>query len=84
MNSEETLNLARRKYPNDENLRVAYMLGLNDGADMKEEQMMKDAVECDVIVPIYEGNDVWSAEIKIPGRYEPGDKIRIIVCKNED
>lgn len=45
--------------------------------------MLKEAVEGEVIVPIYEGDDTWSAEIKIPGRYEIGDKVRIIIIKEK-
>lgn len=58
--------------------------GFIAGAKWQKEQMMKEAVEGEVIVPIYEGNDVWSAEIKIPGRYVPGDKVRVIVIPKED
>lgn len=54
------------------------------GAKWQKEQMMKDAVEGEVIVPIYEGDDIWSAEIEIPGRYEIGDKVRIVVLKEEE
>lgn len=87
MNSEETLNFARRKYPNDENLRVAYMLGFNDGADRKEEQMMNGSVEGQIVSK----NDGWNS-IELPStffgdlsrNYNHGDKVRIIVCKNED
>lgn len=49
------------------------------GAEWQKEQIMKEALECDVIVPIYEGSDVWSAEIKIPGRYKPRDKVKLII-----
>lgn len=54
-----------------------------EGFDAHNEQMLKEAVECDVIVPIYDGN-VWSAEIEIPGRYKIGDKVRIVVLKEEE
>lgn len=50
--------------------------------DMKE-QMLKEAVEGTVIVPIYDGDDTWSAEVTIPGRYEIGDKVRIIIVKED-
>ena len=67
----------------DEGLRIDTTLesAFKAGSKWDREQIMKEAVECDVIVPIYEGNDVWSAEIKIPGRYEPGDKVRVIIVK---
>lgn len=45
MNADKALELARLAYPNDENLRVAYMLGLNAGAEWQKEQMFKDAEE---------------------------------------
>lgn len=38
MNADKALELARLAYPNDENLRVAYMLGLNAGAEWMAEQ----------------------------------------------
>lgn len=53
------------------------------GAKWDRAKMMKRAMECDVIVPIYEGNNVWSTEIKIHGRYEPGDKIKVIIIPEE-
>lgn len=53
------------------------------GYNLCKEQMLKEAVEGEVIVPIYEGDDIWSAEIKIPGRYEIGDKVRIIIIKED-
>ena len=67
----------------DEGLKIDTTLesAFKAGSKWDREQIMKEAVECDVIVPIYEGNDVWSAEIKIPGRYEPGDKVRVIIVK---
>lgn len=41
MNADKALELARLAYPNDENLRVAYTLGLNAGADWQAEQLLK-------------------------------------------
>ena len=57
---------------------VIFQKGIEEGKRL----MMEDAVECDVIVPIYDGN-VWSAEIKIPGTYKIGDKVKIIIVKEE-
>ena len=45
MDAELNLELAKTAYPDDEQLRVAYMLGLEKGYEVCEEQMMKDAVE---------------------------------------
>lgn len=45
MDSEKALELARVAYPNNEKLRVAYMLGLNKGYEVCKEQLMKDAKE---------------------------------------
>jgi len=56
----------------------------NKGVAEGRRLMMEDAVEGEVIVPIYEGDDTWSAEIKIPGRYEIGQKVRIIVVKADE
>lgn len=53
------------------------------GAKWQKEQMLKEAVEGEVVVPIYEGYNTWSSEIKIPGRHEIGDKVCIIVKENE-
>lgn len=53
-------------------------------AEWQKNQMLKDAVEGEVIVPIYEGDDTWSSEIKIPGRYEPGDRLRIVILPKEE
>jgi len=37
MEANKSLELARKAYPNDENLRVAYILGMQKGADILEE-----------------------------------------------
>ena len=37
MDAEQILEIARKKYPNNENLRVAYMLGLYDGCNKEYE-----------------------------------------------
>ena len=44
MNADKALELARLAYPNDENLRVAYMLGVDKGYEFCHEQMLKDAI----------------------------------------
>ncbi len=41
MNADKALELARLAYPNDENLCVAYMLGLNAGAEWQKEHSFK-------------------------------------------
>ena len=41
MDSNKNLDLSRKAYPYDENLRVAYMLGLKEGYD----QAMQDFLE---------------------------------------
>lgn len=84
---EAALSYVKNKYNFSSEL-VYNNIGTDDfkaGAEWQREDMMKDAVEGEVIVPIYEGDDTWSAEIKIPGRYEIGNKVRIVVLKdNED
>ena len=37
MEANKSFELARKAYPNDENLRVAYMLGIQKGAENLEE-----------------------------------------------
>lgn len=37
MEANKSLKLARKAFPNDENLRVAYMLGIQKGAENLEE-----------------------------------------------
>ena len=54
-----------------------------EGKKAMREQLMKEAVEGEVVVPIYEGDNTWSSEIEIPGRYEIGDKVRIIIVKED-
>ena len=41
MEENKSLELARKAYPNDENLRVAYMLGIQKGAENLEEKLSK-------------------------------------------
>lgn len=41
MNADKALELARLAYPNDENLRVAYMLGLNAGSEWQRDEDQK-------------------------------------------
>lgn len=44
------------------------------------EQMKKDAVEVEVIVPVYEGDDKWCARVEIPGiKANVGDKVKLII-----
>lgn len=42
MNADKALELARLAYPNDENLRMAYMLGLNAGTEWQAEKDTRD------------------------------------------
>lgn len=68
MDAKKALELARVAYPNNEKLRVAYMLGLNKGYEVYEQQMLKDAVEAEVLY-FGETQDV-SRTIKIPRMQE--------------
>ena len=52
MNADEALELARKTYPNDENLRVAYMLGLDAGANWQAEQDEKEQADLFTIVAL--------------------------------
>lgn len=52
MNADKALELARLAYPNDENLRVAYMLGLNAGAEWQAEQDEKEQADLFTIVAL--------------------------------
>ena len=45
MNSNKNLDLARKVYPYDENLRVAYMLGLEKGYDQAMQDFLEKACE---------------------------------------
>ena len=82
MNADKALELARLAYPNDENLRVAYMLGLNAGAEWMRERMMKDAVEG--YVNYYEDSGgILMAEAQVGCPYHNGDKVRIIIVKED-
>ena len=47
MEANKSLELARKAYPNDENLRVAYLLGLQKGAENLEEAV-NDAKDLDI------------------------------------
>jgi hypothetical protein len=45
MNADKVLELATLTYPNDENLRVAYMLGLNAGAEWMKDELLSKITE---------------------------------------
>lgn len=81
MNADKALELARLAYPNDENLRVAYMLGLNAGAEWQESQMVKDEVEGEIFD--YVEGLIGNIEFNIDSRFEKGDKVRIIIVKED-
>lgn len=76
MNADEALELARKAYPNDENLRVAYMLGLNEGYELHKDKIMKEAVDGVVINSCYptkiETNAFYS-------KFEHGQKVKLII-----
>ena len=84
MNADEALELARKAYPNDEYLRVAYMLGLCDGYELHEERMMEEAVEAKFI-SMDEGIIKYSPLFtrKLKQIFRPSDKIRIIIVKED-
>lgn len=79
MNADEALKLARKAYPNNEKLRVAYMLGLNEGYELHRDEMMKEAVEGE-ITKDNRGNNVFRAGV-FNKDFENGDKVRIIIVK---
>lgn len=45
MEANKSLELARKAYPNDKNLRVAYILGIQKGAEFAERTMIDKACE---------------------------------------
>lgn len=81
MNAVEALELARKAYPNDEDLRVAYMLGLGDGYELLEERMMNKAVEAE-ITKDNRSNNVIRVGLLNNG-FEIGDKVRVIIVKED-
>lgn len=85
MNIEEFVNDYLQEHRHD--VLLSPYNGLIDFTNALKEQMLKEAVDGEVVVPLYEGrcegNDIWSTEIKIPGRYEIGDKVRIIIIEED-
>lgn len=82
MNADEALELARKAYPNDEDLRVAYMLGLGDGYELHEERMMEEAVEA--YVNTYRdlaARKSWAEFVVEMPTNNLGDRARIIIVK---
>lgn len=45
MEADKSLELARKAFPNNENLRVAYMLGIQKGAEWADETAWKPSIE---------------------------------------
>ncbi len=82
MNADKALELARKAYPNNEELRVAYMLGLNEGYELHRDEMMKEAVEGEVVQDLKGVNRVKSFS-KIPEWLHFGDKVKIIIVKED-
>lgn len=58
MDVKLNLELARNAFPDDEKMRVAYMLGLEKGYELREEQMPKWK-------KTLKGNGCWSGEIGV-------------------
>lgn len=81
MNTDKALELARKAYPNNEELRVAYMLGLNEGYELHRDEMMKDAVEGKVFMSFAPGhNQMVMADVDLP----TNTKVRIIIVKEDE
>ena len=49
MDSKKALELSRKAYPTNENLRIAYMLGLNKGWDLHDEHPRKGLVDIEKV-----------------------------------
>lgn len=73
MEANKSLELARKAFPNDENLRVAYMLGIQKGAENLEEAVddVKDLAMRDmawnVHVMISEGKSIGEIDHYVCG-----------------
>ena len=90
MNADKALELARKAYPNNEELRVAYMLGLNEGYELHKEQMMKGAVEWDYTLEDgrieFEGDPLpcLNPILNLPfPKFKPGQKVKLIIVKED-
>lgn len=81
MNSDKALELARLAYPNDENLRVAYMLGVDKGYEFCREQMLKDAVE---VIMRPDDCEIWVNLVGYGYKFNDGDKAKIIIIPNKE
>ena len=88
MNADEALEVARKAYPNDEDLRVAYMLGLNEGYELHKEQMMKEAKEVTVrTTPLNGPLGIMAYCSNFPYDHpfyncKEGDKVKLIIVKD--
>jgi hypothetical protein len=81
MDSNKALELAKSAYPHDDNLRVAYMLGVDKGYEFCREDMLKDAVEGRVFMSFAPGhNQMVMADVDLP----TNTKVRIVVLKEEE
>ena len=67
-----------------ENFQTIIDKNYENGKEAMCEQMLKEAVEGEVVVPIYNGDNDWSAQVIIPGRYEIGDKLKIIILPQKE
>lgn len=83
MDSNKALELAKSAYPHDENLRVAYMLGVDKGYEFCREQMLKGAVGGMVCATITNQVAI-SFSSPLPKELKAGDKVRILVLKAEE
>jgi len=83
MNAKKNLELARKAFPNDEEKRVAYMLGLEKGWDIREEEMMKDAVET-TVKGYVNGRGIYiETDIPLGIDVNEDDKVKLIIIKEE-
>jgi hypothetical protein len=70
-----------QKQHDAELIEIAYNDGITIGMTKQKEQMMKKAVECE----LYWDGDFLAIDLNMAALgYSERDKVRIIVCKNED
>lgn len=86
MEANKNLELARKAFPDDEKMRVAYMLGLEKGWELREEQMMKDAIDGELGTGSISSKAGSVRIIHIKDNAEKlksGDKIKVIKISEE-
>lgn len=85
--ANEDLEGAAKKYADEEeygdDVYYSIKATFKEGANWQKEQMMKDAINAEVAVPVYEGKDLKLTQLVTTDvKLNVGDKVKLIIIKD--